>query len=63
MAIFPLSKKVDSYKTVARCKFDATRGGGTRKHAGCDPGIGAGSPVFAIAAGTVIGASNTLNVK
>jgi murein DD-endopeptidase MepM/ murein hydrolase activator NlpD len=59
MAIFPLAKKVDSYKTVAPCKFDAPRGGGTRKHAGCDLGIGAGSSVFAIAKGTVIEASNT----
>lgn len=59
MAIFPLSKKVDSYKTVAPCKFDAPRSDGTRKHAGCDLGIGAGSSVFAIAGGTVIEAANT----
>lgn len=59
MPIFPLSKKVDSYKSVAPCKFNAPRGGGTRKHAGCDLGIGAGSSVFAIAKGTVIEASNT----
>lgn len=59
MPIFPLAKKVDSYKTVAPCKFDYPRGGGTRKHAGCDLGIGAGSAVFAIADGTVIEASNT----
>lgn len=58
MPIFPLAKKVDSYKTVAPCKFDAPRSNGTRKHAGCDLGIGAGSSVFAIAAGTVIEASN-----
>ena len=59
MPVFPLSKKVDSYKTVAPCKFDAPRGGGSRKHAGCDLGIGAGAAVFAIAKGTVIEASNT----
>ena len=59
MPIFPLAKKVDSYKTVAPCKFDQPRGDGTRKHAGCDLGIGAGSPVYAIAGGTVIEAANT----
>lgn len=59
MPIFPLAKKVDSYKTVAPCKFDAPRAGGTRKHAGCDLGIGAGSAVYSIGSGTVIEASNT----
>jgi len=59
MPVYPLAKKVDSYKTVAPCKFDAPRGDGTRKHAGCDLGIGAGSAVYAIAAGTVIEAANT----
>ena len=60
MPIFPLAKKVDSYKTVMPCKFNAPRGAdNSRKHAGCDLGIGAGSPVFAIAKGTVIEASNT----
>lgn len=59
MPVFPLAKKVDSYKTVAPCKFDAPRAEGTRKHAGCDLGIGAGSAVFAIAGGTVIEAANT----
>lgn len=57
MPVFPLAKKVDSYKTVAPCKFDAPRG--DRKHAGCDLGIGAGSAVYAIAGGTVIEAANT----
>ncbi len=59
MPVFPLAKKVDSYKTVAPCKFDAPRSDGTRKHAGCDLGIGAGSSVYAIAGGTVIEATNT----
>jgi len=59
MPVYPLAKKVESYKTVAPCKFDAPRGGGTRKHAGCDLGIGAGAAVFAIAKGTVIEAANT----
>jgi murein DD-endopeptidase MepM/ murein hydrolase activator NlpD len=59
MPVYPLAKKVESYKTVAPCKFDAPRAGGTRRHAGCDLGIGAGSPVYAIAAGTVVEATNT----
>lgn len=57
MPVYPLAKKVESYKTVMPCKFDAPRG--SRKHAGCDMGIGAGSQVFAIAKGTVIEATNT----
>jgi ribosomal protein L27 len=59
MPVFPLATKVDSSTTVAPRKFDAPRRGGTRKHAGCDLGIGAGSAVFAITGGTVIEASNT----
>ena len=59
MPIFPLSKKIDSYKTNASLKFDAPRSGGTRKHAGVDLAIGAGSPVYAIAGGEVIEAANT----
>jgi hypothetical protein len=45
MAIFPLAKKVDSYKTNAAAKFAAPRSNGTRQHAGVDLGIGAGSAV------------------
>jgi murein DD-endopeptidase MepM/ murein hydrolase activator NlpD len=59
MAIYPLAKKVESYKTVISCKFDAPRSDGTRKHAGVDLGIGAGSAVYAIAKGTVLEAVNT----
>jgi murein DD-endopeptidase MepM/ murein hydrolase activator NlpD len=57
MAVFPLKTKVDSYKTVGPCKFGAPRPNG-RKHAGVDLGTPAGSPVFAMAKGTVIEASN-----
>ena len=57
MPVFPLKSKVDSYKTVAPCKFGATRPNG-RKHAGVDLGISAGSPVYAIAKGKVIEAAN-----
>ena len=57
MPVFPLKSKVDSYKTVGPCKFGANRPNG-RKHAGVDLGITAGAPVYAIAKGTVIEASN-----
>lgn len=59
MPVYPLAKKVESYKTVMPAKFNAPRGGGTRKHAGVDMGIGAGSSVYAIAKGTVLEAMNT----
>jgi murein DD-endopeptidase MepM/ murein hydrolase activator NlpD len=59
MPIFPLSKKVDSYKTNASAKFGAPRSNGTRKHAGVDLGIGAGSAVYSIAKGTVLEATNS----
>jgi murein DD-endopeptidase MepM/ murein hydrolase activator NlpD len=59
MPVFPLSKKNETYKTNASLKFDAPRSNGTRKHAGVDLAIGAGSPVYAIAGGTVIEAANT----
>ena len=59
MPVFPLSKKVDSYKTNASLKFNASRGDGTRKHAGVDLAIGAGSPVYAIADGEVVEANST----
>jgi murein DD-endopeptidase MepM/ murein hydrolase activator NlpD len=58
MPVYPLTKKVDSHKTVAPCKFNAPRDDG-RKHAGIDLGIGAGSSVYAIAKGTVLEATNT----
>lgn len=57
MPVYPLAKKVESYKTVAPAKFNAPRG--SRKHAGVDMGIGAGSSVYAIAKGTVLEAVNT----
>ncbi|HEY0429888.1 MAG TPA: M23 family metallopeptidase [Pyrinomonadaceae bacterium] len=59
MPVYPLAKKVESYKTVAPAKFNAPRGGGARKHAGIDMGIGAGSSVYAMAKGTVLEASST----
>ena len=53
MPVYPLAKKVESYKTVASCKFGASREDGIRKHARVDLGIGAGSSVYAITSGTV----------
>ena len=53
--IFPLKKKVDSYKTNWSCRFGAPRDPG-RKHGGCDLAAGAGSDVLAVADGKEAGA-------
>ncbi len=57
MHIFPLAKKVDSYKTVMPCRFGYPRDGG-RKHGGCDLGAPAGTEIFAIDDGEVVEVSS-----
>lgn len=55
--IFPLPRKVDSYKTNYQCRFGAPRDGG-RKHGGCDLAAGVGTAVYAVSAGKVIEVSS-----
>jgi murein DD-endopeptidase MepM/ murein hydrolase activator NlpD len=57
MHIFPLAKKVDSYKSNYSCRFGAPRDG-MRKHGGCDLAAAVGTPVFAVGDGTVIEVSS-----
>jgi murein DD-endopeptidase MepM/ murein hydrolase activator NlpD len=57
MHIFPLAKKVDSYRTNWSCRFGAPRGGG-RTHGGCDLAAPVGTPVFAIDDGVVVEVSS-----
>ena len=57
MHIFPLARKVTSYKTVAPCKFGYPRNDG-RKHGGCDLGAPVGTEVFAIDDGEVVEVSS-----
>lgn len=53
MKIFPLKKKVDSYRSNYSCRFGAPRDG-NRKHGGCDLAAGAGSDVLAVDGGVVV---------
>src|SRR5262249_15614263 len=57
MKIFPLKKKVDSYKTNWSCRFGAPRDPG-RMHGGCDLAAGAGTDVLAVDDGVVIEVAN-----
>ena len=54
MRIFPLAKKVNSYKTNWSCRFGVPRDGGKRKHAGVDLAAPAGTPVYAVDDGEVV---------
>ncbi|MDM7923144.1 MAG: M23 family metallopeptidase [Pyrinomonadaceae bacterium] len=53
MRIFPLPKKVDSYKSNYSCRFGAPRGT-NRKHGGVDLAAAIGTPVYAVGDGVVI---------
>ena len=58
MATFPFAHcPKESYKERPRA-FGAPRSNGTRKHAGCDLIAPVGTPIFAVADGVVIEASN-----
>lgn len=56
MRIFPLAKKVDSYKTNWSCRFGAPRDGG-RKHGGVDLAAAVGTAVYAVDDGEVVEAA------
>ncbi len=56
MARFPLSllPKYGFYKGSGKRWFGASRDGGERQHAGCDLIVSAGTPIYAVAGGTVL---------
>lgn len=60
MRIFPLAKKVDSYKTNWSCRFGAPRDGG-RKHGGVDLAAPVGTAVFAVDDGVVVEAAGNFD--